>query len=153
MALDQQFRASIARSVAARAAALMFAFGMPMSAFGQTPATATTPAAPVTRQSTGPHVPPSIANGTPLSMEDAVKMALENNLGVQAERLNPEIQSWALARATGVYAPTLISNFTRTSSATPPNDFLSSGVAVTTNGNTFSQGGLFQQTKWGGNYQ
>src|SRR5215471_3982718 len=153
MALDQQFRASIARSVAARAAALMFAFGMPMSAFGQTPATATTPAAPVTRQSTGPHVPPSIANGTPLSMEDAVKMALENNLGIQAERLNPEIQSWALARANGAYAPSLISSFQHASSASPPADFFSSGQSITTNGTTFTQGGLQQQTRWGGNYQ
>src|SRR5262249_20172253 len=55
-------------------------------------------------------------------------------------------------RAHGVYAPSLISNFTRSSSAQPPQDFFSSSATITTNGSTFTQGGLTQQTHWGGNY-
>jgi outer membrane protein TolC len=87
-------------------------------------------------------------------MEDAVKMALENNLGLQASRLNPEIQSWALAQATGVYAPSVISSFQQGNAAAPPTDFLSSGVAVVTSGSTYSSAGLAQSLKWGGgNYQ
>jgi len=150
MRFDQQIRALTARSAAAAATALLFAFGMPLSVSGQTPANPAAPAAPAARQGTTLQIPASIASGTPLSMEDAVKMALENNLGVQAERMNPEIQSWALARATGAYAPSLISSFSRSSSAQPPNDFFSSGATVTTNGSTFTQGGLQQALKWGG---
>jgi len=150
MRFDQQIRALRARSAAAAATALLFAFGIPLSASGQTPANPVAPTAPAARQQSTLQIPASIASGTPLSMEDAVKMALENNLGVQAERMNPEIQSCALARATGAYAPSLISNFTRSSSAQPPNDFFSSSATVTTNGSTFTQGGLTQALKWGG---
>ena len=153
MRLHQQFQASIVRSAAAAVVALMFGFGMPVSVFGQTPTAPTTPAPRAARQSAVPQVPASIANGTPLSMEDAVKMALENNLGIQADRMNPEIQSWALARATSAYRPNLISAFSRGNSAAPPTDFLSSGVAVVTTGSLFSQAGLQQATKWGGSYQ
>jgi len=152
MRFDQQIRPSFARSAGARVAALLFAFGIPLSAFGQTAPNPGAPATPATRQAPAPQIPASIANGTPLSMEDAVKMALENNLGIQADRMNPEIQSWALAQATGVYRPSLISSFTRSSAASPPADFFSSGQTITTNGTLFSQGGLQQQTRWGGNY-
>ena len=156
MRFDQQIRASIARSAVAGATALLFAFGTALSAFGQeptTPANASAPAA-AARQTRTLQVPPSIAAGTPLSMEDAVKMALENNLGVQADRMNPEIQSWALAKAAGVYAPSLISSFLSANNSAPPTDFLSAGVAVVTTGSTFSSAGLAQNLKWGGgNYQ
>jgi outer membrane protein len=151
MRFDQQIRASIARLCIAGATALLFAFGTPLSAFGQTAAAnPAVPAGPAARQAIAPQVPASIANGTPLSMEDAVKMALENNLGIQADRLNPEIQSWALARAAGAYAPNLISSFTRGNASAPPTDFLSSGVAVVTTGSLFSQAGLAQNLRWGG---
>jgi outer membrane protein TolC len=153
MRLDQQIRASIARFTVAGASALLFAFGTPLSAFGQTAPNPAAPSPAAARQATAPQLPASIANATPLSMEDAVKMSLENNLGIQADRMNPEIQSWALAQAYGAYAPSLISNFTRSSAASPPADFFSSGQSVTTNGTLFSQGGLQQQTRWGGNYQ
>jgi len=155
MRFDQQIRASIARSAMAGATALMFAFGIPLSASGQetAPSTPSAPAVPV-RQAPLPQMPASIATGTPLSMEDAVKMALENNLGIQADRMNPEIQSWALARAAGVYAPNLISSFSSGNNSAPPTDFLSAGVAVVTNGSTFSSAGLAQNLKWGGgNFQ
>ena len=154
MRFDQQIRASIASSGMAGAAVLLFAFGTPLSAFGQTAAAnPVVGATPTARQTALPPVPASIANGTPLSMEDAVKMALENNLGIQADRMNPEIQSWALSRANGAYAPNVISSFSRSSAATPPNDFFSSNAAVTTNGSLFTQAGLAQQTRWGGSYQ
>jgi outer membrane protein len=152
MRFDQQIRASIARSTGAAATALLFAFGTPLSVFGQTAGPAPVSPLPAARQAVAPQLPPAIAAGAPLSMEDAVKMALENNLGIQAERLNPEIQSWALARATGVYAPALISTFSRSSNASPPVDYFSSNATVTTNGAMFTQGGVQQALKWGGNY-
>ena len=45
--------------------------------------------------------------GTPVSIEEAVRMALENNLGIQIEKLNPQIQVLGVSRARAVYAPSL----------------------------------------------
>jgi outer membrane protein len=154
MRLYQQIRASIARSATAGAGVLLFVSGMAVSASGQTPQAQPVAARPSAARQALPPVPPSpVANGTPVSMEEAVRMALENNLGLQGERLNPEIQSYAVARANAAYAPSLISAFTRSNSTAPPTDFLSAGQAVVTNGNLFSQAGLQQQTRWGGSYQ
>jgi len=154
MRLDQQIRPSIARAAMSGTLVVMFASGLPMSAFGQVlqpqqPA----PTAPAARPAQEPQ-PASVANGTSVSMEEAVRMALENNLGIQGERLNPQIQSYAVARANAVWAPSLISSFTRSNSTAPPTDFLSSTAAVVTNGNLFSQAGIQQaMRRGGGSYQ
>jgi outer membrane protein len=131
MRFFEHFRASLTRPAIA-GAAVVFASVIPLSASGQ---------------SQQPQA------GTPLTMEDAVRMALENNLGIQAEKLNPEIEEYALERAEGVYAPALISSLSRSSSASPPTDFLSSGVGVVTNGNFVTQAGVQQQLRFGGGYQ
>ena len=153
MRLYQQIRASIARSALTGGGVFLFASGIALSASGQTPQTSAAVTPPV--QALPSQMPSGVANGTPVSMEEAVRMALENNLGLKGERLNPEIQSYAVARARAAYAPALISSFSRSNSATPPTDFLSSGKGVTviTSGNLFSQGGLQQLTPWGGSYQ
>ena len=96
MRLDKQIRALIGRSATAGVLALLFAFGIPMSVFGQTAPGTAAPAASPTQTAGKPQLPPEIANGTPLTIEDAVKMALENNLGVQAARLNTEVQTLSL---------------------------------------------------------
>jgi outer membrane protein TolC len=150
MRLHKQIRALIGRSATAGVMALLFAFGIPMSVFGQTTPGAAAPAANPPQTAGKPQLPPEIANGTPLTIEDAVKMALENNLGVQAARLNTEVQTWSLARANSAFAPTLISTFSHNNSAAPPTDFLSSGVAVVTSGNLYSNAGVAQQLRWGG---
>src|SRR5258708_16929890 len=151
MRLYQQFQASFARAAVAGAGVLLFASGMPLSAFGQAPQAPPAVAKPApSRQLTGSQLPSTLASGTPVSMEDAVRMALENNLGLKGERLNPEIQSYAVARATAAYAPSLFSTFSRSSSASPPTDFLSSGAAATpvTTANLFTQGGIHHLPKW-----
>lgn len=151
MRLDQQFRPSIARVAVAATIASMFAFGMPLSAFGQTAqAQPTAPATPAVRPLGQASQPASVVNGTPLSMEDAVRQALENNLGIQGQRLDPEIQSYGVARANAVYAPALVTSFTRSNSSAPPQDFLSSTASVVSNGSLFSQAGVQQALRWGG---
>jgi outer membrane protein TolC len=145
MRLYSQIRASIARSAVAAAIPLLFASGMPMSAFGQT---APAPAAP---QGT----PAATVPGTALTIEDAVRLALENNLGIQTEKLNPQIQVLGIARANAAYAPVLFSNLSRRSSTSPPTDFNTSGVGqqISTSGDFATQGGVQQNLKWfGGNY-
>jgi outer membrane protein TolC len=141
MRLYQQIRASIAHRAAVGVAVLMFGSGMPLSASGQTPQAAPAPQAPAA----------ATVQGTPLSIEDAVKMALENNLGIQAEKLNPQIQVLGIARANASYAPTLFSTVNRRSATAPPTDFVSAGGAtIVTNANFGTTGGLQQNMKWGG---
>ena len=145
MRLYPQIRASIAPHTAARAMALLFAFGIPMSASGQT-APAAVPAA---------GAPAATVQGTPLAIDDAVRLALENNLGIQTEKLNPQIQVLGIARADAAYAPTLFSTVNRRSATAPPQDFLSAGGAnIITSSNFNTSGGVVQNMKWGGgNYQ
>ena len=108
---------------------------MPVSSFGQT----TQPVRPLNAQA-----PTIVVQGTPLGLEDAVRMALENNLGIQVEKLNPQIQLLGIRRADAAYAPTLFSTFSRRSSTAPPGDFLSAGGAsnIVTNSNFSTSGGV-----------
>ena len=77
-------------------------------------------------------------------------MALENNLGIRAERLSPQVQALILSQTRANYAPTLISNFAKNSSTTPPEDFLTGSGNALTNAGVRTNGGLQQLMKWGG---
>jgi outer membrane protein TolC len=122
---------------------------MPLAASGQTPAPAAPPARAAAQAPTA--TAPTTIQGTPISMEEAVKMALENNLGIQIERLNPQIQVLGISRANANYAPTLFSTLSRRSATAPPTDFLSAGgVDVVTSANFGTTGGVQQLLKWGG---
>lgn len=154
MRFQQQISACLRRGTALTVAALMFGSGLSVSAFGQA---ATPPAQPPQASQTSAGQPAqqitSTTGALKITQDDAVKMALENNLGVQAERLNPRIQDLALSRAYSAYTPELFATTTRSSSSAPPRDFLSQGVAVTTSGNLFANGGIRQQVPWfGGAY-
>jgi outer membrane protein len=152
MRLDQYFRpfCTPARAVAMTVA--LFGSGMPLSAFGQPPAQPLTPSAsqPVRAVPT----PPVTVQGTPLTIDEAVRLALENNLGVQAERLNPQISVLGVAQARGAWAPTLFSTTTKSNATSPPTDFNTTTTTnqIQTNGNFVTQGGIQQFTKWGSNY-
>src|SRR5205085_9461883 len=137
MRLYQQFRPSIVRTAVAAAGVLLFASGMPVSISGQAPAKAAQ--APASEP---------VVQGTPLSIEEAARMALENNLGIQIEKLNPQIQVLGVSRANAAYAPILFSNLNRNSSTAPPQDFnTSAGTTVTTNANFGTTGGVQQNLR------
>jgi outer membrane protein len=143
MRLYQQIRASIGRSALMGAGVFLFASGIAVSASGQAPQAVQ----PV------PTAPAVTVQGAPLAIDEAVRMALENNLGIQAEKLNPEIQVLGVVRAKAAFAPALFSTLSRRSSTAPPTDFnTSGGLAISTNANFGTQGGIQQQLKWGGNY-
>jgi outer membrane protein TolC len=129
--------------VAAALAAALFASGRPVFAFEQDPA----PQLPPAQVST-----PAVAQGpqVQITSDDAVRMALENNLGIRAERLSPQVQAFLLRQTQAQYAPTLISAFTKNSSTTPPEDFLTGSGTALTNAGLRTNAGLAQQLKWGG---
>jgi outer membrane protein TolC len=152
MRLDQYFRPVCAPARVAALTIALSGFGMPLSAFGQPPAQA--PALPADQ------APAPVVQGTPITADDAVRMALENNLGVQEERVNPQIASLGIARAAGAFAPQIVSQVMRSNSAAPPSDFLSTagvsggGSSIVTNGDFYTQAGVQQALKWtGANYQ
>ena len=156
MRVDQQFRPFLTAVRAGALTAFMFVSGMPLSAFGQAPVTP-----PPTQPPSGaPAVQtaaqnPAVVNGTPLTMDDAVRMALENNLGIREERLNPEIQNYGVVRAKSAFTPALFSSVTRGNSTVPPTDFLSTGGAsVVSSGSLITVAGMQQVLPFGGaNYQ
>lgn len=106
-----------------------------------------------------PQPPPRPPAGTPptsvmrLGSDEAVKLALENNLGLQTERLNPQLQTLVVSRALSAYTPELFGQTLRSSDTAPPTDFLSQGIAVTSTTRTTAAGGLRQNIPWwGGSY-
>jgi outer membrane protein TolC len=155
MCLDQQFRPFSAIARAGALAAFLFASGLPLSASGQTPAPPPAPQqAPTTPISRVSQPASIVIEGSPLSMDEAVRLALENNLGIQGERLSPQIQSYGVARAKGAYAPVVFSSLSRGNNAAPPTDFLSSGVDVVTSGSFITTAGVQQNVRiGGGSYQ
>lgn len=88
-----------------------------------------------------------------LTMDDAVRMALESNLGLAADRLGPEIQAESLAAARAFYNPLFSTNLTRIDNVNAPsNPFDANATSVTSKTNSFSTG-VSQALKWyGGSY-
>ena len=87
-----------------------------------------------------------------LSVDDAVRLAVEQNLGIQIERLNPQIQDVAVAQAQSYRVPTVNSTLQGNSQNAPSTSFLSGGAAKTTDNKFSTQFGLTQILPTGANY-
>ncbi|HEY7498034.1 MAG TPA: TolC family protein [Vicinamibacterales bacterium] len=87
-----------------------------------------------------------------LTADEAVRLALENNLGIQTEKLNPQLQALAVSRSLAAYTPEIFGATARNSDSSPPTDFLSQGVAVTTTGNITGSSGVRQNVPWLGGF-
>lgn len=66
-----------------------------------------------------------------MTVEQAVKMALENNIELSIERLNPQLQDLSLAQTRGAFRPTLGSTVNANSSMPLPTSLLNGGTKVT----------------------
>lgn len=88
-----------------------------------------------------------------ITLEDAVKFALERNLDIAVQRLNPEINDIAYASLKSIYHPSLTSVVSTQSTTTPSTSTLSgsdqvgSGIVA---GLTNYNGGVAQSIPWGG---
>jgi outer membrane protein TolC len=154
MRFEQQKRSGLKGFVIGGLLVLLFASGRGVSASEQTPAAqAPSTTAPATQPA--PQAPaqlPSVAvpgSEMQLTADEAVKMALENNLGIRAERLNPQVQALAIAQTRGSYAPVVFTNSTKNSNSNPPQNFLA-GDNFVTNAGFRSNAGVAQLLKWGG---
>ena len=94
----------------------VFVFGLALSVSAQEPlsvaagkAAAGAPGAPVRA----------------LTLDDAVQLALENNLGLQVQRINPELQDTSISAAKAAWMPTLGGSVSISKRNSPVNSFFS----------------------------
>jgi outer membrane protein TolC len=88
----------------------------------------------------------------PLSVDEAVNLALEQNLGVQVERLNPQLQDLAIEQARTAWRPGFTAGVSAQSQDSPPTSFLSGAsdkISSTSSGGNF---GIAQLLPWGTTY-
>ena len=117
----------------ARTAAQQFAAARAADDAGQArPAPTTTP---------GPSVE--------LSLDEATARALERNLDIAVERLNPQLQEYNLARLRGTYRPTVTSVVGHRAVVQPPTNQLNGGIIVQNDNSTYNAG-IVQALPWGG---
>jgi HAE1 family hydrophobic/amphiphilic exporter-1 len=83
-----------------------------------------------------------------LTVDDAVKMALDHNVDLAVDRLDPQIGDTAVAAANGAFKPTFSTSFQRNNQLQPPASFLIP-TATRTDAIT-SNVGLSQALPWFG---
>ncbi len=88
------------------------------------------------------------APSVPLTLEDAVRRAIDNNLEMAVERLNPQTFDFTLAALRANYKPVATSTFGRRDNVRPPTNLLNPGSpnVSTMTYNT----GILQNVPWGG---
>jgi outer membrane protein len=88
-----------------------------------------------------------------LSLDDAIKLALDRNLDISVQRLNPQTFDYSLASLHSIYKPTITSTVGTNSQVQPPANTLQ-GIPTGEKGITSAQatfnGGLAQSIRKGG---
>ncbi len=84
-----------------------------------------------------------------LTLDEATARALERNLDVAVERLNPQIQDFNMARLRATYRPTVSSSISQRHQVQPPTSQLNGGLIVQNNQSVYN-GALAQAMPWGG---
>jgi len=88
-----------------------------------------------------------------LTVDDAVRLALEHNLGVQVARIDPQIEDLGVAQAQAAWAPTFTTTLQGASLDTPNASFLSGALGPkTTDERITTNVGVAQTLPWGGSY-
>ena len=106
-------------------------------------------------QATQPAPQPPDAPGETrrLTIDEAVRLALENNLGIQIARFDPRVQDQTVVQAKAAWIPSLQNKFQKNSQDSPNNSFLAGGLGGKTTNAAFTNSlGVTQQTPWGGLY-
>ena len=107
---------------------------------------------PTTAQQGGQTTAPAAGPKVQMTIEDAVKLALDRNLDISVQRLNPEISDLAVATARSVYFPSLTSTVLTQGQTAASTNSIAGGAAAApvTNDATNWNGGLAQNMRWGG---
>ena len=84
-----------------------------------------------------------------LTLEDAIARALERNLDIAVERLNPQVIDLSLAQALSAYRPSFDTAFSNNSRTNPSSTQLDGGEAVISDTASINSG-ISQAVAWGG---
>ncbi len=111
-------------------------------------------AAPALAQQPAPAARPADSGVTlQLSMEQAVAMALETNLGLKADRLGVNVADQNVALAHSAFRPVIRSSFSQSNSDQLPSSFTDASVSVVSSGSTGVSSSIGQNLPWyGGGY-
>jgi HAE1 family hydrophobic/amphiphilic exporter-1 len=100
--------------------------------------------------------PAPAADGRPvrrLTSDEAVKLAIENNLGVQISRLDPQIEDLNVAAARSAWTPAFTSLFQNNSIQRPSANIFTGSQEANFKQDTFTSNfGVTQNLPWGGIY-
>ena len=111
-----------------------------------------TPSTPATQSGTQtPQSPQAAGPNRSLSIDEAVQLALQQNLGIQSERLNPQLQDYTIAQALSNYTPIVGGGFNWLKQNSPPSSFLSGGSETITDERFGGQAQYAQLFPWGTN--
>jgi outer membrane protein len=108
------------------------------------------PGGPLSRIAVSPTVP--AAGVRRLSVDDAVRLSLEQNLGIQIERLNPQIQDVAVAQARSFWSPQFTTGVSNNAGTAPSSSALSSGLSTITGSTVSTSMGINQVLPTGASY-
>ena len=89
-----------------------------------------------------------------LTLDDAIERALERNLDIAVERVNPQVRDLSIAEASSVFLPTVTSDFDFSRRLSPSRSQLDGAgrleqTAIVSEAGSFSLG-VEQAVKWGG---
>jgi outer membrane protein TolC len=97
-----------------------------------------------------PALPTAVpAPNVELTLQEAEARALERNLDIAVERLNPQLQDLSLARIRAAYRPTTNSTIGHRAVVNPPTSQLNGGNVVQNDTSTYNTG-VTQALPWGG---
>ena len=138
-----------------KALAWALVLGLPSSLSAQQPAAP--PRQPLPgfeeqdRYEVGRAVPPADSGATivPLTLEQAIERAMENNLDLQSARLNPLMQEYSLDAAHAAFSPTFTSTVGYNNSASQSTSQLDGGARTSTERHTMNLG-IQQPLPWYG---
>src|SRR4029077_3146036 len=83
-----------------------------------------------------------------LTLDEAVRRAVDNNPDLQVVRLGAEVQAAQVAQSRSAFVPMFSTTFGRSSSATPPSNLLLDDQNLNVN-DLFSSTGVRQRLPWG----
>jgi outer membrane protein TolC len=113
------------------------------------PAASAQPANPTATASSGQ---PAASPARRLTLEDAVRQALELNLGIRVERLNPQLQDFVESEARSSWVPVLTSTLSDDRANVPATNAFAGGQTNIINTSLSSSLGLSQTLPTGASY-
>jgi len=149
MRLHQPIRARIAVIAVAFTTIAVSASGQPVSGSGKPDS----PSLALAVHTAAQNVP--LQPGETLrriSMDEAVALAMEQNLGIVVQRFDPQIQDTGISLAQANWRPNFSTTLTRQAQTQASTSSLSGGATSIDNGTVNTGIGLAQTLPWGGNY-